>query len=154
MKPLSAADLILASYLQQDLLLLNGDSKGFEIIPPWFQQKNPTLPFPEKMPVYAGPDDTPELLARVNDWLADACYDLPDSEFFTDAQNWALEAYQAQIQEWTQKKYEWVISQNLIQLRKWIYWVTRFSWMDITDGVAMEMAGLPSTVGDHIADRQ
>ena len=153
MKPLSAADLILTAYLQQEPLLLNGEANSHIIVPQWFQEKYPILPFPEKMPVYAGTEDTPELLGRVKNWLADSCYDLPDSEFFTDAQNWALEAYQAQINRWRDQKNQWMIAQNLMQFRKWLYWLTRFSWMNITDEQVLEFAGLPSIIGDDLDDR-
>ena len=153
MKPIiSDSALILAFYLQQEPQLLGGEPNPSIIIPNWFKRKNETLLFPEKKPIYSGPDSE-EILARIASWLDDPCFDLPDSDFFTDVQNESLKAFQDQIEDWKEKNHEWYISQNLIQLRKWIYWLTRFSWMDITDGVAMEMAGLPSTVGDHIADR-
>ena len=139
MKPFSDSALLLSTYIQADPDLLHGGPISYGIVPEWFRNKNQPPPFPEKKPVYDGPE-TDKILGRIEDWLSDPCYDLPEPDFFTGAQNKALAAYQAQIEEWRPKKREWAIAQNLILLRKWIYWVSRFSCMDLSDEQVFEFS--------------
>ena len=139
MKPLSAADLILATYLQLDSELLNGDSLAYGIVPRWFQQKYPKKRFPENQPVYAGPKND-DILGRIANWLEDPCFDLQEDLFFTEEQNRALAYYQSETEEWVANKRQWDISQNLRQLRTWIYWVSRFSCMDLSDEQVFEFS--------------
>ena len=152
MKPFSDSTFFLCTFLQQEPKLLDGYPHPPTIIPTWFQAKNKQRPFTVEPPVYVGPA-TGEILGRIANWKHDPIFDLPHQDFFTEEQNEALEAYQAEFSEWAAKKGQWEIAQNLIQLRKWIYWLTRYVNMNILDGGAMEFAGLPSSIADDWDDR-
>lgn len=143
MSQFSDATIIVNSILIQNPYLFDGKPNPSSIVPYWFRVKNPAQPFLEESPKYVGPERR-EILERIKNWISYPCFDLPDSDFFSPDENKALEEYEKSYREWRNKKDEWNIAQNLIQLRKWIYWLTRFTNMNILDPAVMEFANLPT----------
>lgn len=143
MKPRNDAALILCHYLQQETDLLDGHRDPTDVVPHWFYNHNKpkkfTKPRPEPRPA------SPEVLIRIKAWDEDPCFDLANTEIpeeWTAEELETLQYYETAVKEWAVEKYRWELAQDLILFRKWIYWLTRFTNMDISDRQVMQFAGL------------
>ena len=138
------AALILTHYLQQEPDLLDGHTDPTKIVPYWFYNLNEPEKFTVPRPEYVGPR-TPEVMARIAAWVKDPCFDLSCpriDEDFNDVEIEGLTYYEKAVKQWQYERRQWDIGQELTILRKWIYWLSRFTNMNLMDWQVMKMGGL------------
>ena len=98
---------------------LNDEQKNLEghsilcCVPGWFTSLHPKEKFTKPEPDVPNPHDNQEIVDR---WIKDPCYDLPDH----------LMEYQKERRRYTTEKAAWEHAQDLILLRKWVFWCADF----------------------------
>ena len=135
--------MLLIHYLKQETDLLDG-FRADCVVPIWFKELNPMEKFTKPRPEYVGPN-TPEVLERIAAWNYDPIFDLAKpgiEENFNDVEIEGMGYYELAVKEWNRERFRWRLAQELTLLRKWIFWITKFTNMDLFDNQVMEMAGL------------
>jgi hypothetical protein len=91
-------------------------------VPSWFVDIHPREKFPKSSPPVPDPENNQDI---VDNWKIDPCYDLPEH----------LKGYEQEVDLYLKEKRIWDRSQDLIVLRKWVFWCVDFC--DIQRGFSL-----------------